>query len=147
MSESEKFIPRHLEFSQFWSYIAHQLGSSRLKIISDAADIHGLIDSNADIEDYLKNAIKESYKRSQCNNLRNPVSLDAVLDILGEIAFSLRNNHLDDLLDIELLEEIAWHIDNRYRQYLDLDPEPSQSHKGQLISFPQYKIRIANIRG
>lgn len=138
-----------LEFIRFWLFIAQQLGSSRLKINAGAVNIHELIDQGNDAKDYLKTAIKESYKRSQCNHLRSTISIDSVLDILGETAFALRHNHRDDLFDIELLEEIAWYIDARYKIHLVIeahDIKSKSTKQGQLVSFPNYKIRAANTR-
>lgn len=146
MSRTKSFAKTPIEFIQFWSYIASQLGSSRLKINPKAHNIHNLFDADNDSKDFIKQAIIESYKRSQCNNLSNQISVDIVLDILGEIAYELRNNHLDDLFDMELLEEIAWHINDRYRQHLDLATQQQDGPTGIVVSFPQYKIRIANAR-
>lgn len=145
MSKAKKRTPKSLEFIQFWLFIAQELGSSRLKINAKAHDIHNLFAASNDSRDYLNNTILESYKRSRCNNLRDPISIELLLDILGETAYQLRNNHLDDLFDIELLEEIAWHINDRYRHHLSIPSSTKQKH-GQLISFPQYKIHIANSR-
>lgn len=146
MTEQTKHTPKSLEFIQFWMFIAQELGNSRLKINPRARDIHNILDPNNDSKDFLKTSITESYKRSCCNNLQSKISINAVLDILGETAFQLRNNHSDDLFDIELLEEIAWHINDRYRQYICVNAQPISKSTGQVISFPGYKIRLANTR-
>lgn len=147
MSKPKTSVPKCLEFNQFWLFIAHQLGSSRLKINAQAHDIHDFLDPSNDSREYLKSTIKESYKRSHCDNLQSAISLNKVLDILGETAYELRNNQRDDLFDIELLEEIAWHISGRYKHYLLIEPEEKRTpRKGQVLSFPNYKIRIANSR-
>ena len=146
MSKPKRQIPKALEFIQFWLFIAQQLGSSRLKLNPRARDVHDLFDRNNDSKGYLKQIILDSYKRSRCHSLYSQISIDVVLDLLGETAYQLRNNHLDDLFDIELLEEIAWHISDRYKHYLHIETTSSDQSTGQLISFPQYKIRIANTR-
>lgn len=80
-----------------------------------------------------------------------------MLDILGEHAFQMQGNRCDDLLDIELLEEIAWHIGERFSQCINLAPDnrPTSSqtannhrdkNSAQIISLPDAKIRRANQR-
>ena len=147
----------------FWGFIATQLGSSRLKINAGANTIHQLLDQDSDHRQYLKDIITQSYKRSRCHHLHAPINVNYVLDILGETAFELQGKHCDDLLDIELLEEIAWHIDERYAQHIDtgtLDTTESgkresgkresgkreSGKKADVLSLPRAKIRRANAR-
>lgn len=136
-----------LEFRVFWRYIAQQLGDSRLRINSKAKSIHDFIDLDNDAKEYLRESIKESYKRCGCDHLGSKLCVNIVLDILGETAYQLRSSHRDDLFDIELLEEIAWHINDRYRHYLSIQSiGQTKPNTNRVISFPNYKIRIANAR-
>ncbi|NNC99478.1 MAG: hypothetical protein HKN85_04795 [Gammaproteobacteria bacterium] len=145
---------QQVQFFEFWHTVATELGNSKLRINRGARTIHDFVDKESDVRDYLKDAIKKSYKLSRCRNLSSPISMDSVLDILGETAFRLQDDQRDDLFDIELLEEIAWHISNRYLACLALDKgDPSREKSGagksqpaQIISFPNYKIRRANSR-
>jgi len=148
MSKPQEPISEQIEFIEFWCYIAHELGSSRLTINHSASSIHKLIDCNSDSKEYLRQAIKESYKQSHCSHLRAPINIEAVLDILGETAYALRGDQRDDLFDIELLEEIAWYINSRYSHCITIKQhKPERTcKKARLISFPNYKIRHANAR-
>ena len=144
MSKSQQRLIDPLEFKEFWTYIGRELGNSRLRINPKAKDIHNFIDPSNDAKEYLKHAIKESYKRSDCTNLRSKINVNLILDILGETAYKLRSNHRDDLFDIELLEEIAWHISDRYQHCLVI--KKISESCGQIVSFPDHRIRIANSR-
>lgn len=116
-----------LSFIVFWRFIASEIGSSRLKINEKADSIKNLIDDTSDPKEYLKNIIMQSYKRSKCNHLRDTVDLNSILDVLGETAFELQGQQADDLLDIELLEEIAWLLCERYQHALNLPEKDSRN--------------------
>lgn len=138
-----------IQFLEFWRLVASELGTSRLRINTEAKTIHELVDKDSDNRPYLSEAIRKSYKLSRCQHLASPISLEHVLDILGETAYTLQGDQRDDLFDIELLEEIAWHISDRYSVQLskllrdDEQPE-KRSQSAQIVSFPNYKIRRAN---
>ncbi len=139
-------LPR---FSDFWEGVAHDLGNSRLRIYKQANCIKSFIDANAGTPEYLKSAIRCSFKLSNCKNLSSPISLEAVFDILGETAYTLQGQKADDLLDIELLEEIAWIISNRYKTQLQIFTDDSQHEQAEnsntrILSFPKYRLRKAN---
>lgn len=136
-----------LSFVDFWQSIASELGSSRLRINTKAPSIRYFIDGNSDPKDYLKNAIEQSYKRSNCHHLRDTIDLNAVLDVLGETAYQLQGLEADDLLDIELLEEIAWIISERYKSLLGLKEKASaHPEDATVISLLKTKILQANSR-
>lgn len=146
MSKLNKPNYPKVSFFEFWLFIARELGDSHLTVNPKAGDIHGLLAADSDTKDFLRKAIKKSYKQSKCNYLEAPVNIEVVLDVLGETAYALRDNQRDDLFDIELLEEIGWLISQRYGHYLELDEEPKKEADGHVISFPNYKIRQANTR-
>lgn len=140
-----------IQFNLFWRRVANELGTSRLRINKLANSIHHFLDRDSDSKLYLRELIKKSYKLSRCQHLASPISLEVVLDLLGETAHQLRGEQRDDLFDIELLEEIAWHISERYSAELkSLLPAAKQTKPtstcAQIISFPNYKIRRANNR-
>lgn len=94
--------------------VASELGQARLHLNANASSLNTLILERSDVRTYLHRAIKSSYRASHCQNLASPISLEAVLDILGETAFQLQRDRSGDLFDIELLEEIAWLICDRF---------------------------------
>lgn len=138
-------------FTHFWQTVADQLPHVRLHINKDATTINEYISQHSDIYSYLHRAIKQSFKLSHCQNLNSPLSMEVVLDVLGETAFTLQNEHSGDLFDVELLEEIAWLICDRYpEQISELTSREAawqaKPKKAAVISFPNYKIRKANAR-
>ena len=121
------------------------MGSVRIKINENASSINDFIHPDSDS---IKDIIRASYTRSQCYHLDSEVNVNDVLDILGEHAHQINGNLAADLLDIELLEEIAWHISERFINYIDI-PQPTKSpdeETARIISFPAAKIRKANSR-
>jgi len=136
-----------LEFAQFWEFIASQIGDSRLTLNHSAAKIEYFMQVDCDPKNCLRSVSIESYKRSNCKNLRSPIDLNVVLDVLGETAFSLRGESRDDLFDIELLEEVAWHIASRYSALIEINnPSLTEQNQPKILSFPNYRIRKANTR-
>ncbi|MEM7358670.1 MAG: hypothetical protein AAF431_06225 [Pseudomonadota bacterium] len=149
MSKPGKNAFEPIQFLEFWRLVAIDLGNSRLRINTNAKSIHELVDKDGDSRSYLVDAIRKSYKLSQCQHLASPISLEHVLDILGETAYTLQGDQRDDLFDIELLEEIAWHISDRYSIQLSTlveqhDKPAANNKSAQIVSFPNYKIRRAN---
>lgn len=155
-AQSSNNFGKSPSFIDFWRIIARELGSSRLKINKNASSISKLLDRNSDHKEYLRQAIQQSYKGSRCNHLRDPINLECVLDILGEIAFQLQGARADDLMDIELLEEIAWLIGERFAPALPVEqidqqrspnrPQSAGKSKAQVVSLDKAKIRRANLR-
>jgi len=141
-----------LSFTRFWQFIASELGSSRLKVNPKASSIQRFVDRSSDPKDYLKNAIHQSYKLSNCHHLKDVINLNAVLDVLGETAHQLQGQKADDLLDIELLEEIAWLISERYIDIIDLgqnvatEKSTTLPKRAAVISLSKAKIVKANSR-
>jgi len=133
-----------VSFFDFWHFIAHQMGSSHLRINVNAKSIHDFISPDSS---FLREIIRNSYSRSGCYNLHSALDMNVVLDILGEHAYTLKGDLSDDLLDIELLEEIAWHIGERYQQSLNITIDNKQAKKpyyNNVIDLPTQRIRRAN---
>ena len=125
----------------FWQYIASQIGSARLQINKDADSINDFIDPDCG---FIKDIIRTSYSKSKCYHLQSSIDLNLLLDSLGEHAYQL-NEKLDaDLFDIELLEEIAWHIGERFLICVKIQNQSQKKTSAQVISLPDAKIRRAN---
>lgn len=135
------------------------IGDARLLLNKNAKTLNGFINKYSDVRTYLHVAINESYKRSKCKNLDSPVSLEVILDVLGETAYQLEKNHTGDLFDIEFLEEIIFlacdyypdQIQNLVAQQLSTNETNSinkllESPSHQVTSFLGYKIKRANSR-
>ena len=120
------------------------MGSSHLRINVNAKSIHDFISPDSS---FLRDIVRNSYSRSRCYNLNSTLDLNVVLDILGEHAYTLKGDLSDDLLDIELLEEIAWHIGERYQQNLGItskDKPTKKIYNNNVIDLPTQKILREN---
>jgi len=124
---------KNLGFNEFWQMIASELGNSRLKINSQAKSIKYFLDASSDHKEFLRNLIHQSYKRCHCYHLNARFDVNIALDILGETSYSLQGSKEDDLLDIELLEEIAWLIDQHFSTLIET-PKSLLSSNYQLVS-------------
>lgn len=152
-----------LGFSDFWQTIANELGNSRIKVNVKAESIKQFLEADSDHREFLRKLIYQSYKRCRCYHLNARFDVNIALDVLGETSFNLKGNKEDDLLDIELLEEIAWLISQLFEHKIDMpssllntenhkvaghtsrSPKPSTAPtKTPIISLSKRKIRLAN---
>ncbi|MFT6032091.1 MAG: hypothetical protein ACI854_000618 [Arenicella sp.] len=147
-----------LGFNQFWQTIASELGNSRFKINTKAESIKYFLAAESDHKDFLRVLIRQSYKRCRCYHLNARFDVNIALDILGETSYKLQGTRQDDLMDIELLEEIAWLINQHYSHAIEM-PEsmlaqqasnvgelngPISSEVGAIFSMSKIKTRRAN---
>jgi hypothetical protein len=116
----KKINGKTIIFSEFWNTIASGLGNSRFKINLKAESIKYFLDPESDHKDFLRILIQQSYKRCRCYHLNARFDVNVALDILGETSYTLQDNKEDDLMDIELLEEIAWLINQHYGQAIEI---------------------------
>ncbi len=154
-----------LSFSEFWQTIANELGNSRIKINTRAESIKQFLQADSDHREFLRTLIHQSYKRCHCYHLNARFDVNIALDVLGETSFNLKGNKEDDLLDIELLEEIAWLISQHYGHKVSMPEsllinadETNDNHANMsvnesrskaetpIISLSKRKIRLANQR-
>ena len=103
-----------VSFRRFWTFCSEQLGSSRLQIHAQATTIQDFCGNSTCGAGSLRDIILASYKRSNCKKLDSAINFECTFDLLGETAYQLQGQHKDDLLDIELLEEIGWCINQFY---------------------------------
>ena len=114
--------------------------------------------AESDHKDFLRVLIRQSYKRCRCYHLNARFDVNIALDILGETSYKLQGTRQDDLMDIELLEEIAWLINQHYSHAIEM-PEsmlaqqasnvgelngPISSEVGAIFSMSKIKTRRAN---
>jgi len=127
-SQINEINAKAIGFSHFWQTIASELGNSRFKINQQAESIKYFLAAESDHKEFLRILIRESYKRCHCYHLNAPFDVNIVLDILGETSFHLQGTKEDDLLDIELLEEIAWLINHYYRDFIKMPKSMLTNH-------------------
>ena len=113
------FSQTPLSFLDFWCLISSEVGNHRLEVRAEAKQIGELFPSNSVHPDHLKTIIVGSLPHKHLD-LDQPINLTRLLDALGEAAWALRQTASDDLFDIELLEEIAWHISTRFPHLIEM---------------------------
>lgn len=99
--------------------------------------------------DYLKNIVASSLENGK-GKLNQPINLTLLLDSLGESAWRMRTQNCDDLFDIELLEEIAWHIATRFPHLIEMpiiSDTTCEQPQHKVLSIQQYKILRKNRQG
>ena len=143
-----------LSFNVFWQTIANDLGNSRVKVNPKADSIKHFLRSDSDHRDFLRVIIQQSYKRCQCYHLNARFDVNIALDVLGETAFTLTGNKEDDLLDIELLEEIAWIINHHFADKIkmpqsllddsNVGKSDRETNSNSVVSLSNRKIQRAN---
>lgn len=146
------FFQKSLSFIDFWLFIARQVGACRLDLNPNAKNLDELFTKNAVHPQHLKQVITNSLphktKNSQLPALKGFIDLCQLLDALGETAFELRQSSADDLLDIELLEEIAWYISERFSHHISgpsaTGNKTEQDHdqdSAELVYFANFKSK------
>lgn len=161
-AQIEQISEKKLGFSEFWQTIASEMGNSRLKIDPEAESIKYFLAAESDHRDFLRALIHQSYKRCRCYHLNARFDVNVVLDMLGETNHRLQGTKEDDLLDVELLEDIAWLIDQHYRQFIRMPTSMLESNESlingidnespghgkikhkRVLSLSKLKIRRAN---
>lgn len=133
-----------LPFLDFWCVIANEVGDHRLEIDPSAKCVAQLFPENSVHPEHLKRLVLGSLKR-HAGGLDQIIDLTRLLDELGSAAWELRQNDLDDLFDIELLEEIAWHISTRYPHLIEM-PITVATPNNQVLSLSKYKTIKRNRR-
>ncbi|MCH2189795.1 MAG: hypothetical protein MK188_02570 [Gammaproteobacteria bacterium] len=102
-----------LTFLGFWIVMSEGIGNNRLELNPKAKAIDEMFLSDNLYQEHIKLLIQNTLN-DKSKSLKQPIDINQVLDALGETAYSLRQNQADDLYEIELLEEIAWHINEKY---------------------------------
>ncbi len=157
MSKRRKQNPNHpyksVKFIDFWCEVALEVGSHRFSINDQAKQLQDLFSKKDIHADHVKNLVRQSLPDPH-GNLEQTIDVTRLLDELGEVAFELRKNSADDLLDIEFLEEIAWVISSRYHHLIRhpkkcSEPafQPRQRQEpARVFSLSTFKTRRANRR-
>lgn len=142
ISNNRDEIRRRISFKSFWVGIERLLGDSNIVLEIDAQNIKDFIIHTKQAHEFSKDLIQRSYRASNCTNLGSPIDLNKVLDIMGEIVWTMRLDSNDDLLSVELLEEIALHISTYHPEQIDYGEaadKSSSEDKGPDSNIVQFK--------
>jgi len=108
-----------------------------------------LFNKNAVHPEHLKQLVLNSLANNS-GKLTQAINLTDLLDDLGETAYRLRKSSTDDLFDIELLEEIAWHISERFLYLVNMPTtcadKDANLNTTSVVSLAKFKITRANRR-
>lgn len=127
------------------------MGQNSLLINPLAEHLSGLFDRNSQHGELEREVILKSYDYCQCNSVNDRISVTQVLDLVGEIAYKKQLHNQDDLMDIKLLEEIGFHLQNLFGEQVQF-PEArisnqSNQSKARVVSLEKAKILFANRLG
>ena len=139
-----------LRFTCFWQFIAKNLGDSRLLIRHKANSIETFLAPNSDHREFLRDVIVTSYFECNCCSIEDTIDINTILDVMGEAAYELQGRNKDDLMDIELLEEIAYLIRQHYFYLIDMptlvESKSPDDNIAAIVDFSSKKIRRANAK-
>jgi len=144
-------------FGDFWGTVCDQIGDHRISINSSAESKQDLLDAESLHPEFVKELVYACFERSQ-KSKNHRVDFCALLDHMGSLAYCMRESYSDDLLDIELLEEIAWVINTHFPYCIDSSVLARQLDSHDLIessierttptviSIKNYRSKSANQR-
>ena len=129
-------------FKQVWCFLSEQIGECHLAVNNSATSLNDFLLPQ---QGFIKQVMQEVYKRNQCSNLNSLLNIDTTFDVLGEKAAELKQTKKDDLADIELLEEIGWHLQQRYLLNKKTN-QKKDNETAKIISLSSVKTKIQNSR-
>lgn len=132
-------------FRDVWCFLSEQIGECRLLVKRNANNLNAFLKAQENNPGFMRQLITETYKRNQCANLDSSISIEIMFDVLGEKAAELKQTQKDDLADIELLEEIGWHLQQRYPFKKPSKNKP-ENQSAKVICLSTIKTRIQNSR-
>ena len=106
VTHCEQQIMAAIRFKDFWLTMSCLAGDTRLTMDAKADTLGEFI---SDQEEYfIRQLMTTVYSCSKCSSIYSHIDLRCVFDALGESGLHMRQTDSDDLLNVELLEEIAW---------------------------------------
>lgn len=115
-----------------------------------ANSIETFLAPNSDHREFLRDVIVTSYFECNCCSIEDTIDINTILDVMGEAAYELQGRNKDDLMDIELLEEIAYLIRQHYFYLIDMptlvESKSPDDNTAAIVDFSSKKIRRANAK-
>lgn len=138
-------------FVAFWSTIGADLPEGMLVLRDRPKSTEALFATRSNHSDLLREVILGSYAACKCDTVDDAIDINTVLDLMGDAAFNRQMHNTDDLLDIEMLEEIAYLICLHFgsqivypqSRYLD-KTDTNKFEKSSVVSIEKAKIHFAN---
>jgi len=131
-----------VEFRMLWLSIEQFIGNAFIPLFAEAQNIREFIANIDSQSNPIYSVIKESYDKSQCNELNSPIDPFIILDILGESLYFQKQQDYVDAALIDQIERIGLHICKKFiflndalpqNSYNNLNSKDLQQHAAPVI--------------
>lgn len=146
-----QLLQKPIAFFDFWQDIANHVGDLELPLPDNPKRLEDITSQLDNYFNPLKQCLIDVYREHRCQHLQSLIKPLAVLDILGERSYQLKQDVVD-VKDIDLLEDLGVYIT---RQYIVVDntthktsrntARNQQTDSAQIIRLDWYKTRKANL--
>lgn len=117
-----------MEFQIYLRRLSDRLGEAQLPVNSHWRRADQIVCADAVHYPLVKRVVADLYKRNRCSNPSDPVTIDTVLDYLGQLQYELSSRSGHDLDAVALIERIG-EISVAIFRMEDADDEPAfESH-------------------
>jgi hypothetical protein len=96
-----------VQFRIFIQRVAEQLGEAQLPLNPDWQRACDAVRADAVHYPLMKNIVCALYKRNGCSNPRDAISIESVLDYLGQLHYDLKQQNGHDLDALRLIDRIG----------------------------------------
>ncbi len=96
-----------MEFGIYLHHLAEALGEAQLPVNGRWQRAAEIVRADAVHYPLVKKIVADLYKRGRCSKPSDPISIDAILDYLGQLHYELETEPGNDLDAIELVERIG----------------------------------------
>ena len=136
-----------IAFLEFWQDIANHIGDLELPLPDQPKYLEDITSQLDNYFNPLKQCLIDVYREHRCQHLQSLIKPLAVLDILGERSYQLKQDVVD-VKDIDLLEELGVYIARKYIVVHPVACDITSNHQtdnAQVIRLDWYKTRKANL--
>ncbi len=96
-----------MEFGIYLHRLAEQLGEAQLPVNGRWQRAGDIVRADAVHYPLVKRIIADLYKRGRCSKASDPITINAILDYLGQLHYELKSDPGNDLDAIALVERIG----------------------------------------
>lgn len=96
-----------MEFGIYLHRLADELGDAQLPVNGRWRRAGDIVRADAVHYPLIKRIVADLFKRGRCSKPSDPISIDAILDYLGQLHYELKHDPGNDLDAIVLVERIG----------------------------------------
>ena len=96
-----------MQFQVYLQRLAEQLGEAQLPLNREWRRVCEAVRADAVHHALMKDIVSNLYKRSRCSKPRDAISIESVLDYLGELHYELKQRNGQDFDTLRLVERIG----------------------------------------